>query len=126
MKPLRRRENKINEDVSKVLKNLQEEKQRLKESIEFEFKFNNELKTEIKELKSENDHLKRENERLIDIENRTRISNDNLWSLIEQLKTKFDSKPQNIPNFENASTQTSAAETKRRPNNSWVDMRFWI
>ena len=86
------------------------------------------MKTEIKELKSENDHLKRENERLIDIENRTRISNDNLWSLIEQLKTKLDSKPQNIPNFENASTQTSAAysETKRRPNNSWVDMRFWI
>ena len=87
MKPILRRENRINEEVSKALKGLQEEKKKLKESIEFEFKFNEELKTEIQGLKSENDHLKRENERLIDIENRTRISNDNLWSLIEQQRT---------------------------------------
>ena len=77
----------MNEDLFKALKSLQEEKKRLKDSIEFEFKFNEELKTEIQGLKSENDHLKHENERLIDIENRTRISNDNLWSLIEQQRT---------------------------------------
>ena len=44
------------------------------------------MKNEIEELKSENIFLKHENERLIDIEKRTRNSNDRLWSLIEEQK----------------------------------------
>lgn len=54
------------------------------------------MKTEIEELRCENLFLKRENERLIDIEKRTRDSNDRLWSLIEQQKKSDDLKRRSL------------------------------
>ena len=68
----------MNEDISNLYKDLQAENSKLKDQVD-------ELKTERKELKNENRHLKRENERLIDVENRTRIQNDNLWALNKKL-----------------------------------------
>ena len=54
------------------------------------------MKTEIEELRGENLFLKRENERLIDIEKRTRNSNDRLWSLIEEQKKSDDLKRRSL------------------------------
>ena len=90
LKPHLRRENKINEDVSKLQRSAEEEKKKLNEKLQLESKVNDAMKNEIEELKNENIFLKRENERWIDIEKRTRNSNDRLWSLIEeQQKTEF-------------------------------------
>ena len=125
LKPYQRRENKINADVSKLVKSLQEEKKILKTNVEFEFKYNNQLQTEMRNLKCENDHLKRENERLIDIENRTRLSYERLWSLIGEQRKIYELASLSPPPVAETvnSPSTSSNETKRRrPNNSWVDI----
>lgn len=64
------------------------------------------MRTEIEELKSENIFLKRENERWIEIEKRTRNSNDRLWSIIEDQKKSDELKRRSLSlDEENLKTQ---------------------
>ena len=86
----------MNEDIFKLQRSAEEEKKKLNEKLQLESKVKDAMKNEIEELKRENIFLKRENERWIDIEKRTRNSNDRLWSLIEEQKKNHEFKRRSL------------------------------
>jgi len=86
----------MNEDIFKLQRSAEEEKKKLNEKLQLESKVKDAMENEIEELKRENIFLKRENERWIDIEKRTRNSNDRLWSLIEEQKKNHEFKRRSL------------------------------